>query len=126
MTPIKHASTMVNVTDVDRARRFYADCLGLMESGGSGGNRVYRTTDGSTIELHCIPNTVQSEHTALTFEVDDLDGAIRDLEGKGVRFEDYDLPDLKTENHVATMGDDRAAWFRDPEGNVLCLHEVRH
>ena len=44
-------------------------------------------------------------------------------EGHGVRFEDYDLPDLKTVNHICEMGDERAAWFSDPDGNILCLHE---
>jgi hypothetical protein len=38
-------------------------------------------------------------------------------------FEDYDLPGLKTERHIATMGNEKAAWFKDPEGNILCLHQ---
>jgi len=41
-----------------------------------------------------------------------------------VTFEDYDMPGLKTENHVATMGDERAAWFLDPDGNVICVHQT--
>ena len=49
---------------------------------------------------------------------------ISDLEARGVAFEDYDLPNLTTVNHVAVVGNERAAWFCDPEGNILCLHEV--
>jgi hypothetical protein len=60
----------------------------------------------------------------MSFEVDDLESEIADLESRGVTFEDYDLPDLKTENHVATMGDEQAAWFMDPDGNILCVHHT--
>ena len=48
---------------------------------------------------------------------------MRDLRGRGVRFEDYDMPGLKTTDGVATLEGERAAWFRDPEGNILCLHQ---
>ena len=58
------------------------------------------------------------------WEVDDVAAEIADLEGRGVVFEDYDLPDLKTVDHIAEMGGEKAAWFLDPDGNVLCLHEV--
>lgn len=47
----------------------------------------------------------------------------KDLEGRGVGFLDYDLPNLKTVDHVCVMGDEKAAWFADTEGNILCLHE---
>jgi hypothetical protein len=55
--------------------------------------------------------------------VDSVTQEILELEGRGVRFFDYDLPDLKTTNHVAVMGTEKAAWFADTEGNILCLHE---
>ncbi|HET8602389.1 MAG TPA: hypothetical protein VFM09_00525, partial [Marmoricola sp.] len=65
-----------------------------------------------------------SGRTEMSFEVDDLTAAMKELEVKGVAFADYDLPDLKTVDHVATVGPDKGAWFEDPSGNVLCLHEV--
>jgi hypothetical protein len=65
----------------------------------------------------------QSSDTVLTFEVDDVYSEVQDLEGRGVGFLDYDLPDLKTVDHVCVMGDEKAAWFADSEGNILCLHE---
>ena len=59
----------------------------------------------------------------MSFEVDDITSEISALEGRGVVFEDYDLPELKTVDHVCVMGAERAAWFKDPAGNVLCLHQ---
>jgi hypothetical protein len=56
--------------------------------------------------------------------VSDITQEIRDLEARGVAFEDYDLPNLKTVGHVAVMGNEKAAWFCDPEGNILCIHQV--
>lgn len=52
-----------------------------------------------------------------------MTGAIAELERRGIRFEEYDLPGLRTENHVCVLGGEKAAWFRDPEGNYLCLHQ---
>ena len=59
----------------------------------------------------------------MSFEVDDIGTEIGELEQRGVVFEDYDLPDLKTVDHVCVMGAEKAAWFKDPDGNVLCLHQ---
>ena len=66
----------------------------------------------------------QGPHTVLTFEVEDITNEVKDLESRGVGFYDYDLPDLKTTDHVAVMGVEKAAWFADSEGNILCLHEM--
>lgn len=57
------------------------------------------------------------------FKVNDIVGAVRDLERRGVKFHDYDLPGLKTVEHVCVLGSEKAAWFGDPEGNIPCLHE---
>ncbi|WP_434620506.1 hypothetical protein [Arthrobacter sp. A5] len=69
------------------------------------------------------PAAKPSGHTAISFEVQDITAAIRDLGTRGVAFEDYDLPDLKTTDHVCVLGSEKAAWFSDPDGNILCLHE---
>jgi len=70
------------------------------------------------------PDATPTGRTELSFEVSDITSEIRDLEGKGVTFADYDLPDLTTVDHVCVLGSQKAAWFHDPAGNVLCLHEV--
>ncbi len=117
-------TTMLPAADVERASRFYADKLGLHHRvTGVDGSPIFDAGNGCAIGL-LMSDTGPSERTALSFEVSDLTDEIRDLESRGVVFEDYDLPDLKTDNHIATMGNERAAWFKDSEGNILCLHEI--
>jgi len=112
------------VVDVSRATGFYCDRLGLKDLGEeAGGNHLLQTGTGATIALMSAEEGAQSAHTALTFEVQNLPDEVRDLESRGVGFFDYDLPDLKTTDHVAQMGSEKAAWFSDTEGNILCLHE---
>ena len=61
--------------------------------------------------------------TGATFSVKDLAKEMEDLREKGVRFEEYDLPGIKTVDGVATMGEHKGAWFKDPSGNILALHQ---
>ena len=113
------------VVDVSRATGFYRDRLGLKDAGDDpGGNHLVQTGSGTMIALMPAEEGAQSAHTVLTFEVRDIDNEVRDLESRGVGFYDYDLPDLKTTDHIAVMGAEKAAWFADTEGNILCLHEV--
>jgi catechol 2,3-dioxygenase-like lactoylglutathione lyase family enzyme len=113
------------VVDVSRATGFYRDRLGLKDAGDDpGGNHLVQTGSGSMIALMAAEEGAQSAHTVLTFEVKDIHNEVKDLESRGVGFYDYDLPDLKTTDHVAVMGAEKAAWFADSEGNILCLHEV--
>ncbi|MGF9662625.1 MULTISPECIES: VOC family protein [Micrococcaceae] len=117
-------TTVLPVKDMDRAREFYEKSLGLKAKGLLDADTFIFTSDGNTaLELLRRPDLPASEHTAVSFEVADLDAEMKDLEGHGVRFEDYDLPGLKTENHIATSDHDRCAWFTDTEGNILCLHQ---
>jgi predicted enzyme related to lactoylglutathione lyase len=115
---------MLPVTDVDRARTFYSESLGLDFAGTNDeGSAMYALDGGTQLVLLPRPDARPSESTAMSFEVDDIASEIGDLEARGVVFEDYDLPDLKTVDHVAVMGSEKAAWFKDPDGNVLCLHQ---
>ena len=115
---------MLPVTDVDRARSFYSESLGLDYTGTNDeGSAMYALDGGSTLVLLPRPDSTPSESTAMSFEVDDITSEIKELEGAGVVFEDYELPELKTVDHVAEMGSEKAAWFKDPAGNVLCLHQ---
>jgi catechol 2,3-dioxygenase-like lactoylglutathione lyase family enzyme len=117
-------TTILPVEDMERATGFYRDRLGLEDGGDvGGGNHLLRTSAGSTIELMTAEPGAQTGHTVMSFEVDDVAREISDLETRGVAFEDYDLPDLHTVDHVVTVGTDKAAWFKDSEGNVLCLHQ---
>jgi predicted enzyme related to lactoylglutathione lyase len=117
-------TTILPVSDPDRAKHFYADQLGLTPVGRSiDGSYEFELGKGDALALMPAEEGSQTGHTVLSFEVDDLSSEIRELEQRGVRFDDYDLPELKTENHIAVMGSDKAAWFHDSEGNILCLHE---
>lgn len=116
-------TTMLPVIDLDRARAFYEGCLGL-EPGGlrPDGKFVYQV-GGTTLALFPKPEGTKADHTALSFRVDDIVSSIGVLERAGVVFEDYDFPGLKTVDHVCVLGAEKAAWFKDTEGNYLCLHE---
>lgn len=109
---------------MERARRFYKDKLGpTFDRVHADGSCWIRSRDGSTIALLPRPDSKAAEQTALTFEVMDIDAEIRDLEQRGVKFEDYDLPGLKTVNHVFSGEEERCAWLTDSQGNILCLHQ---
>lgn len=111
------------VKDLARARRFYEDALQLSPLGGRPDGKFIYRAGGTEIALMPNPAGTQAQHTALSFKVGDINGAISDLQARGVTFADYDLPGLKTVEHVCVLGSEKAAWFEDPEGNILCLHE---
>lgn len=116
-------TTMLAVKDLDRARAFYEGCLGL-EPGGlrPDGKFVYRV-GGSLLALFPKPEGTKADHTAVSFQVKDINTSIATLKAAGVVFEDYDFPGLKTVHHVCVLGAEKAAWFKDTEGNCLCIHE---
>ena len=115
--------TMLPVVNVDRARQFYEKKLGLSPKSTRPDGTVVYEVQGSMLALYPRSEPTHADHTAVTFEVRDVEREVKDLEGRGVRFEDYDLPNLKTERHIARMGSETCAWFKDPEGNILCIHE---
>ena len=111
--------------ELDRARRFYQETLGLSPADAPEPDSVLFSEDGHTgLQLLLRPDAPASGLTQVSFEVPDVEAAVRELEGRGVRFEDYDLPGLRTVDHVLTADGMRAAWFTDSEGNVLCLHQL--
>jgi catechol 2,3-dioxygenase-like lactoylglutathione lyase family enzyme len=112
------------VVDLERAKRFYGGTLGLkMLEETEAGDVVYQAGAGTMLGTYSRAAPTKADHTAAGFMVDDIERVMTALKSKGVSFEDYDLPEmgLKTVNGVATLGKDRAAWFRDPEGNILSL-----
>jgi catechol 2,3-dioxygenase-like lactoylglutathione lyase family enzyme len=117
-------TTILPVKDLDRARDFYQNKLGLEGAGlQPDGKFLFRCNGGSILALFPKPEGTKAEHTAVSFQVGDIAKEIRDLEGRGVKFHDYDLPGFKTVEHVCVLGSEKAAWFNDTEGNILCLHE---
>jgi len=110
-------------TDLGRARRFYEETLGLPVEYEGPGEVRYRAGGGAMLFLYERPPS-RAEHTVAVFVVDDFDRTIAGLRERGISLQDYDKPDLKTEAGVFTGPDGgRAAWFEDPDGNVLGLFE---
>ena len=118
-------TTLLPVVDAKRARRFYEEQLGLGHGKDGAMGEIVFESHGGRIALSPRDEPTKATHTALSFEVGDIGAEIRDLERRGVHFEDYDLPGLKTVNHVCDLGAEKAAWFKDTEGNILCIHETR-
>lgn len=117
-------TTMLPVRDLERARKFYEGALGLKPIGAKeDGKFLYAAGGGGILALFPKEAGTKADHTAISFQVPDIGAAIRELEAKGVVFEDYDLPGLKTVEHVCVLGAEKAAWFKDTEGNYLCVHE---
>lgn len=116
-------TTMLPVKDMDRARAFYEGRLGLAPGGFRADGKFVYAVAGSTLALFPKPEGTKADHTAISFRVADIAASIEQLKRAGVVFEDYDFPGLKTVNHVCVLGAEKAAWFKDSEGNFLCIHE---
>ena len=116
-------TAMLPVVDMKRARKFYEETLQLPEPRVRENGEALFEVSGERFALYPRATPTRADHTALSFEVDDLEQEMRALRTRGVRFEEYDLPGLKTSGGVCVLGAERAAWFRDPEGNILCLHQ---
>ena len=116
------ATPMIAVKDLDRARKFYEETLelktvddfgeGLVVKSGNTDFSVYRSEFAGT-----------NKATALTCEVDDIEGEIRELKEKGIFFEHYDLPGLEQQGDLHVAEGFKTAWFKDPDGNILSLAE---
>jgi catechol 2,3-dioxygenase-like lactoylglutathione lyase family enzyme len=110
--------TTIPAKDLDGTRRFYEDVLGAQVVTEDPGGIIYRSGD-SYFSLYPTEHAGTAQHTLGAFMVGDVEAAVAELRGKGVSFEEYDLPGLKTVNGIAELGGTRGAWFKDPEGNIL-------
>lgn len=115
--------TMLPVKDLERARDFYMNKLGLEAEGLAADGKFVLRANGTKLALIPKPEGTKAEHTAVGFEVDDVAAEIGALKSRGVKFHDYDFPNFKTVDHMIVLGTDKAAWFGDTEGNILCLHQ---
>jgi predicted enzyme related to lactoylglutathione lyase len=119
---------IVPVSDVEAAIGFYGDTLGLRlkeRRSDLPENREaeFEAGDGTLLAYESV-GAGQSRHTVAGFRVDDIEATVSGLQERGVVFEEYDLPDLKTENGIAAVGDVQAAWCKDPDGNILAIESV--
>jgi catechol 2,3-dioxygenase-like lactoylglutathione lyase family enzyme len=104
--------------DLERARQFYSEKLGLTPESELPSGLTYRCGEGTGFLLFSSLGQASGTHTQVSWRVDDLEAEMAELRGRGIVFEEYDTPNLKTINGVATMGEDKVAWFKDSEGNL--------
>lgn len=114
------AVTTLVVTDVDQAKPFYEEQLGLTLLEETPAGIRFGAGQGSQLTIR-RGQPAASGQTVLHFEVDDIESVVRDLMSRGVTFEEYETP--KTVDFIAQFGPARGAWFKDPAGNVLGLRE---
>ena len=123
MLGTRNAVANLAVKDLDRAKQFYTDTLGLKEVDAEGDEVVVLKSGDSVVNVYRSEFAGTNEATAVSWEVDDIENEVQTLRGKGVMFEHYDMPglDLKGDVHV---GDGmKVAWFKDPDGNILNIIE---
>ncbi|MEV4244483.1 VOC family protein [Streptosporangium canum] len=121
-----HVATRLPARDLDRARAFYAEKLGLEPVEERPGGLLYRC-GGGRFALFASTGTASGDHTQMAWEVDDLEAVVEELRSRGVVFEEVDAPGFRTVGGIAHVEGnypsagtgERAAWFRDSEGNLL-------
>lgn len=114
----------IAASDIDAARTFYTETLGLtvaMEP--APGVVFFNAGDGSMLQVYQRPDHAPSSATVATFKVDDIKATVAGLEAKGASFQDYDMPDFKTgPDHIVEGAN--VAWLTDPEGNIIALAQM--
>jgi catechol 2,3-dioxygenase-like lactoylglutathione lyase family enzyme len=120
-------ATRIPVRDLQRSRKFYAEKLGLEPSEERPGGLLYRC-GGGEFALFESTGAASGDHTQMGWEVEDIEATVEQLRARGVVFEEYDFPGLKTVNGIAEIEGnypskggvgERAAWFRDVDGNLF-------
>jgi catechol 2,3-dioxygenase-like lactoylglutathione lyase family enzyme len=107
-------TAILPVKELERARDFYVNRLGLEAEGLAADGKFTLRANGTRLALMPKPGGTKA---------DNISAEIQALKARGVSFHDYDLPGFKTVDHIAVLGNEKAAWFSDPEGNILCLHQ---
>jgi catechol 2,3-dioxygenase-like lactoylglutathione lyase family enzyme len=116
-----HMYATLPATDLERARRFYAEKLGLTPESELPGGLLYRCGRDTRFSLFTSQGEASGTHTQALWLVEDVESEVAALKARGVVFEEYDSPSLKTINNIATIGPNKGAWFKDSEGNLLSL-----
>ena len=119
----RRCATMIAVADLDRAVAWYRDKLGLEPAEKAEDGVMYECAGGTRFSLYPSQFAGTAQSTLMGWETENLDKDMEDLRGRGVTFEEYDFPGLKTENGVAQLGTERGCWFKDGDGNILSLFQ---
>jgi catechol 2,3-dioxygenase-like lactoylglutathione lyase family enzyme len=132
MLEVNDVATRLPAQDLERARSFYAEKLGIQPIEERPGGLRYRCGNGY-FALFASAGAPSGSHTQMSWEVDDLEATVAELRRRGVVFEEYDVPGLKTVNGIADIAGnypsrggqgEKAAWFHDSEGNLLGIGQA--
>lgn len=106
------------VKDLDLAKHFYGEILGLEAGEESPGGIFYKSGNGG---LFVYPSEFAGTNlaTAAAWSADDVEAVVAELKSNGVNFEQYEMPNTEYQDGIHTMGDMKMAWFKDPDGNIL-------
>ena len=119
------AFSSFSVNDIPKAKEFYGKTLGL-DVDEREGMLTLHVAGGGEVVVYPKPNHTPASFTVLNLPVDEIEGAVDQLKARGVRFERYDQPDLKTDDKGIAGGEGpRIAWFKDPAGNILSVIEEK-
>ena len=113
----------VTAANVARARRFYEGILGLVPREEYAGGVIYECGRGTSFFMYPSAGAGTSKASYAFWTVDDVEAEVAELKGRGVVFEEYNMPGIKTENSIATAGGAKTAWFKDTEGNILAVSQ---
>jgi catechol 2,3-dioxygenase-like lactoylglutathione lyase family enzyme len=117
----KDAVATVAVKDLKTAKKFYGDTLGLKPTPVPEPEVLNYKSGNSTVLVYKSQFAGSNKATAVTWIVDDVEGTVRDLKAKGISFEHYDFPGMTRKGDVHIAGKSKAAWFKDPDGNILAV-----
>jgi catechol 2,3-dioxygenase-like lactoylglutathione lyase family enzyme len=109
------------VANLARARQFYEQTLGFTPAREVAGGVEYEFGDRTLCFMYPTPNAGTSKASQAFWQVDDVEREVAELTARGVTFEEYDMPALKTRDGIATAGGAKTAWFKDTEGNILAV-----
>jgi catechol-2,3-dioxygenase len=116
----KDAAATIAVKNLEKAKKFYEDTLGLTQVGAEGEEAIIFKSGNSIVNVYHSQYAGTNKATALTWVVgQDLEGVVQQLKAKGVVFEHYDMPGVTREGDVHVGGNMKVAWFKDPDGNIL-------
>ena len=114
----------IAVKDIEAAKKFYGGVLGLKQSGEDPGGVIYKSGN-STVLVYPSQYAGTNQATYAGWVVDDVEAVANELKGKGVTLEQYDsIPGVKREGDIHLMGDMKAIWFKDPDGNILSVSNM--
>src|SRR6266699_1452071 len=117
------AHATIAVSDLDRARKFYEDTLGFKVKDDRSDGMTYEDAAGGWFLVYPSQFAGTAKSTYMSFEVSNLEEAVKELRDRGVTFEEYDMPGLKTVDGIAEIQGVKGAWFKDPDGNILSVGE---